>query len=96
MYEQAYEWGLHSLYTLLRKSVGNPGFVMWGVKAADTGNYANPKTWSQLVLDDDFDPSSPESQKYLLDFCDRFFAEDFANYTDDGYVCAMNQFDSVA
>lgn len=94
MYEQAYEWSLQSLYTLLRKRVGNPGFVMWGVKAADTGNYANPKTWSQLVLDDDFDASSPESQIYLLDFCDKFFSEDFANYTNDGYVCAMNQFDS--
>lgn len=92
-YEQAYEWRLHNLYTVLQKSGGAPGFVMWGVKAADTGNHVDPETWSQLVLDDSFDASSTESQTYLLNFCDRFFAEDFADYVDDDYQCPINTFD---
>ena len=93
MYEQAYEWRLHNLYTVIGKSGGAPGYVIWGVIPADTGNLANPAAWTQLVLDETFDPSSTESQTYLLNFCDRFFAEDFAGYTEDGYVCGINSFD---
>ena len=94
MYEQAYEWRLKSLYTVLRKSGGAPGYIIWGVTPADTGNSANPDSWTQLVLDQTFDPSAIESQTYLLNFCDRFFAEDFAGYTEDGYECGINSFDA--
>jgi predicted RND superfamily exporter protein len=93
MYEQAYEWRLHSLYTVIGKSGGAPGYVIWGVTPADTGTLTNPASWTQLVLDETFDPSSIESQTYLLNFCERFFAEDFAGYTEDGYMCGMNSFD---
>lgn len=93
MYEQAYEWRLKNLYTVIEKSGGAPGYVIWGVIPADTGNAANPASWTQLVLDETFDPSSIESQTYLLNFCDRFFAEDFADYTEDGYECGINSFD---
>jgi protein dispatched 1 len=94
MYEQAYAWRLHSLDTVIEKSGGNPGYVIWGTKPADTGDHSNPESWSQLVLDETFDASPVESQSYLLSFCDRFFDEDFADYTSNNYECPMNEFNS--
>ena len=58
-------------------------------------NQTSPKKGelSKLLLDDTFDPSSQEAQKYLLNFCDRLFATDFASVPNSEYQCAVNQFD---
>jgi hypothetical protein len=92
-YEQNWEWRQNLLHTIFQKSEGNPGYVFWGVIPADTGDRNNPKSWTQLVLDDKFDPSSPAAQEYLVDFCDRFFAKEFAELPKDGYICPINRFE---
>lgn len=53
----------------------------------------NPASWSQLVLDDSFDPSPEASQEFLLSFCDQLFAQDFAEEVDNEFVCSMARFD---
>lgn len=52
----------------------------------------NPLEWSQLVLDNKFDPSSEEAQTYLDGFCASLFAEEFADFPVDGYTCSFNEF----
>lgn len=54
----------------------------------------SPEEWSQLLLDDSFDPSSEDSQKFLESFCPNLFAEDFASLPFDDYMCAFNTFAS--
>jgi Sterol-sensing domain of SREBP cleavage-activation len=92
-YEQNFQWRLNLLFDALSKKGGSAGYVIWGVEPADTGNHNNPTEWSQLKLDDSFNPSTEDAQLYLAGFCDDFFAEDFAEKTDPDYVCSMNQFD---
>mmetsp|Transcript_13477 Transcript_13477/g.19413 ORF Transcript_13477/g.19413 Transcript_13477/m.19413 type:complete len:1143 (+) Transcript_13477:65-3493(+) len=92
--EQAYEWRRKLLSQALTSTTGNPGYVVFGVDPADTGKHNDPSTFTQLVLDDTFDPSSEEAQIYLRDFCDRFFAQDFASLTSTDYKCPINRFDS--
>jgi len=91
--EQSYEWRLNLLYDTLIKAGGSRGFVVWGLKAADTGNQNDPNTWTQLVLDEKFDPSSMEAQTHLRDFCDNLFALDEADPIEPGYLCPINEFD---
>jgi hypothetical protein len=57
-------------------ALGSVVHILFGVKPADTGNYRNPDSLSALVLDENFDPSSYESQKYLKDFCKRLWEQD--------------------
>ena len=92
--ELAYEWRRNLLSASLENTAGNPGYVIWGTTPADTGNHNNPDTWSQLVLDEDFDPSSKAAQTYLRDFCGRFFTQDFASKVDIDYECPINEFDT--
>ena len=54
---------------------------------------ADPASWSQLVLDPKFDPSSEESQLYLSKFCDDFFEQDFASEPEADFTCAIQRFD---
>lgn len=49
---------------------------------------------STLELDETFDPSKPEAQTYLLNFCDRLFASDVANSPSPDYLCPINKFDA--
>jgi hypothetical protein len=92
-FEQNFKWRLNLLYDALSKKGGSVGYVIWGVKPADTGDHNNPSEWSQLKLDDSFDPSTEDAQLYLAGFCDDFFAEDFAEKTSPDFVCSINQFD---
>lgn len=46
-----------------------------------------------LELDETFDPSTTESQTYLLGFCDKLFATDIAKPISEYYVCPINGFD---
>jgi len=91
-YELNYSWRLKMLNTVLNKSGGSAGGVAWGVTPADTGNYADPSSGTKLVLDPTFDPSTLESQAYLLGFCDKFFEQEFATLIDEDFVCPLNAF----
>ena len=53
----------------------------------------NPDTWSQLVLDDTFDPSSEEAQVFLLQFCTDFFGQAFASPVNTSFACPIQAFD---
>ena len=88
-FEKAYEWRLHLMSSTLVS--GSSAFVMWGTTPADTGKHTDPSSFSQLVLDESFEPS--QGQEYLRDFCDRFFANDWAEPTLEGKECPINRFD---
>jgi protein dispatched 1 len=92
-FEKNYAWRQQLLSTVLEKSGGAECNIIFGVKPADTGDQNNPESWSQLVLDKTFDPSSEESQEFLLEFCNKFFAEDFAMPVTGGFECSINRFD---
>jgi len=92
-YEQAFEWRNELLSTTLMKSSGAPTVVVWGAEPADTGNYLDPKSGSKLVLDDTFDPSSEDSQVFLLDTCENLFDQDFAEVRSADFVCPLTAFD---
>lgn len=92
--EQAHDWKGKLLLDTLQKQSGGRAYVVFGVTSADTGNYNNPESSTQLVLDETFQPSKPEVQVFLRDYCDRFLAQEFAVKTEDGYVCAINRFDN--
>jgi protein dispatched 1 len=53
----------------------------------------DPASWSQLVLDEAFDPSSEEAQLYLAKFCTDLFDQEFASVVQSDYTCSMQQFD---
>ena len=94
-YEKNYEWRQRLLYSVMSKKGGSSAFVMWGVTPADTGDHSNPESFSQLVLDDSFEPSKRDAQIYLRDFCERFFANEWASPLpgEQESTCAINVFD---
>jgi hypothetical protein len=92
-YEQNYVWRQSLLFDALNKKGGSTAYVVWGLKPEDNGDLNNPNKWSSLVVDKSFEPSETESQVFLRDFCDDFFANDFAGFVDSSYVCPINRFD---
>lgn len=53
----------------------------------------NPETFTRLVLDDSFDPSTEEAQSFLLGFCDELYEQPFATRASENYICPMTSFD---
>ncbi|KAK7904356.1 hypothetical protein WMY93_016963 [Mugilogobius chulae] len=51
--------------------------LVWGVKATDSGDHFNPLSNNSLVLDPEFNMSSPDSQIWLKDFCARVQNQSF-------------------
>lgn len=90
--EQARQWRNELLVSSLTAEQGGTSFVVWGLTPADTGNHLDPYEWSQLVLDDSFEPSSEEAQLYFLDFCEKLWEQSFAFPQSEGQICAINQF----
>jgi len=92
-YEKNYHWRQNLLETVLEKSLGNRATVTFGITPADTGNHNNPRSGSRLVLDETFDPSTNEGQVYMLDFCNRFFEQEFASpyFNQECPVAAFNE-----
>ena len=78
--------------TVLQKSGGAECNFIFGTQPADTGDQNNPESWSQLVLDPSFDPSSQDAQTFLLNFCDNLFGQAFADQVTDDFECSMNKF----
>ena len=52
----------------------------------------SPESWTQLVLDNSFEPSSEEAQAFLGSFCTDLFQEDFADFPTEGYECPFDIF----
>lgn len=86
-------WKKELLSFVLFYSGGSYGQVTWGIVPADTGRLTDPDSLSKLVLDESFDPSTTESQTYMLGFCDRLFSTDIAQPLNPEYVCPFNDFD---
>jgi hypothetical protein len=94
-YEQARVLRKKLLVEKVMMNGGSTAHVAWGLKPADTGDLNDPYTFSQLVLDDSFDPSSEAAQLHLKGFCPAFLAaeEGFAKPISDDFVCPMDRFD---
>lgn len=92
-YEQAAQWRNELLSNELLALSGGLASVVWGITPADTGNHLDPWSWSTLELDESFDPTSESAQVFMRDYCENFFAEDFAAPPTGEAVCAFNRFD---
>jgi len=92
-FERSHKWRLNLLFDFLVKQEGSATTVIWGVTPADTGDQRNPAESSQLILDYDFNPSSEENQAYLVGFCDKLFAQEWARKSSNDFVCPINDFD---
>ncbi len=42
---------------------------VWGVRAKDKGSHLDPGDKGELELDPDFDASTSDAQRWMLDFC---------------------------
>lgn len=90
-YEKAHAWRKELMVDLVVKKSGGTGYVMWGLRAVDNGDFRDPHKISTLVLDETFDPSPEDAQVYMRDFCDNFFNQSFATRL---YAqCPINSFD---
>jgi len=92
-FEQHFFWKAKLLSQLLFIDGATFGKMHWGIRPADTGKRNDPDSLTQLVLDDNFNPKSEDAQNYLLGFCDKLFAEDFARPKDPSVKCPINRFD---
>lgn len=54
---------------------------VWGVKPVDNGDYLNPYSKGELVLDETFNVAAPASQEWLLGFCHRLRGQPFYQST---------------
>lgn len=70
--------------------------MVFGVTPADTGELLEPTTFSQLVLDDTFEPSKTEAQIYLRDFCGELTTTGlaFRDDTRNEGLCPFERFDN--
>lgn len=50
---------------------------VWGVKPTDNGDYFNPRSNGSLVLDTDFNMSTPDAQVWLWELCRRVQNQSF-------------------
>jgi hypothetical protein len=91
-FEMNYEWRKNLLFDQLVEEAGSSTFVMWGATPADTGTHSNPESFTQLVLDESFEPSNWEAQLYLRDFCEKMYENEWAR-TFDSEPCPINVFD---
>ncbi|KAG7351347.1 sterol-sensing domain containing protein [Nitzschia inconspicua] len=92
-YEKSFTWRQQLLSEQLEKLSGSRAYIIWGVVPADTGDRNTPASWSQLVLDETFDPSPEDAQTFLRQFCVDLFAADFASEIDNVFVCPLTRFD---
>ncbi len=65
--------------------------VIWGLTPGDTGNFNNPASKSEVLLDSTFSIYSEESQVWLLDFCEETSNQTFATGRAD---CTIKKFEN--
>jgi len=93
-FELSFTWESKLLSNSLMNLGGTNVGLYWGLIGEDDGNWNDPTSLPTLSVDNEFDPTSTEAQKYLLNFCDKLLAQDFASLPRDDYVCPINSFDS--
>lgn len=71
-----------------------PITIMWGVLPIDNGDFLDPHNKGTLMLDADFDLSTPAAQRWILDFCARIRRTGFVQNRPGLYVtdCFMENF----
>lgn len=92
-YEKHYIWFRKLLAYQSRVGGGNIVRFVFGLQAADNGYHRDPDTLSNLVLDNNFDPSTTQSQIFLKDFCGNLFQNEFVHLPYENYNCSINEFD---
>ena len=92
-FEKAFSWRQHLLNEALVRESGSVALTIWGVRPADTGDSNDPTSWTKLVLDDTFDPSTIEAQLYLKRFCGDLFEQEFAGKVHLDYECPFSRFE---
>ncbi|KAH0622675.1 hypothetical protein JD844_025182 [Phrynosoma platyrhinos] len=60
-----------------------PITIIWGVSAEDNGNPLNPKSKGKLKLDSNFNIASPDSQLWILKFCQKLRNQTFYYQTEE-------------
>ena len=89
--------GIHGMCFILEKpSSGTAAHVLTTVCVFSLFvmlQIGDPSSWSQLVLDPSFDPSSEDSQIYMTQFCDHLYEQEFAKPRESNYTCPMQAFD---
>lgn len=60
-----------------QESATFPIDLFWGIEQKDYGDFLNPYSYGKFGWDPDFEIESPESQKWLMDFCQRIRQQDF-------------------
>ncbi|MBN3274311.1 DISP2 protein, partial [Polyodon spathula] len=71
--------------------------LVWGVLPADNGDHLDPRSTGSLVMDPEFNMSSPEAQVWLLELCGRtrnqsFYWEQWEGERDRGEsVCLVER-----
>uniref|UniRef100_A0A4W4H681 Protein dispatched homolog 1 n=1 Tax=Electrophorus electricus TaxID=8005 RepID=A0A4W4H681_ELEEL len=71
-----------------------PITIIWGVTPVDNGDPLNPKNKGKLTLDTSFNIASPESQVWILNFCQKLRNQSFVFQSDeqDFTSCFMETF----
>ena len=92
-YQKNLQWRSNLLLDSLLKESGSVAHIVWGVQPADTGDHLDPFTWSTLVLDNTFEPSTEAAQEYLRDFCQSLYNQEFADFVGEEKLCSINEFD---
>ena len=93
-FEKNFLWRKELFSHEIAESVGGTSYVFWGLEPADTGDHSDPETFSQLVLDKSFNPTSASTQVFLLEFCEALFDQPFARRRQEDYLCPMQSFDA--
>ncbi|XP_040919915.1 protein dispatched homolog 1 [Toxotes jaculatrix] len=60
-----------------------PITIIWGVTPVDNGDPLNPKNKGKLMLDSSFNISSPASQLWILNFCQKLRNQSFVFQSDE-------------
>lgn len=82
IYESNYKdlFWFEKMYTS-SESFKLPIRFVWGVKPVDNGDYLDPTSRGKLELDSSFNISAPESQVWLLEFCQSLKHQPFYEIT---------------
>ncbi|XP_048733211.1 protein dispatched homolog 1-like isoform X2 [Ostrea edulis] len=77
---ERYDFGLSDQFWFerqQRKQEILPLRFVWGIEATDTGSNLDPTDKGDIVFDGSFDPTTPEAQIWLLNFCQDLRQMDF-------------------
>ena len=74
-FEQNFFGRKELVFTQLLPAEGGTAYMVFGLAPADTGDLIEPTTFTQLMLDEEFEPSNPSTQVYIRHLCEKLVAE---------------------